>query len=253
MAEDAISSGIWPDRGSLPNAAVLAVAATFESDLKPAPVVEKVRELWGIETYTSQYGCSEAGTLAHECRHHRGYHINEADTLVELIDPDSQEPVQAGGSGEVVLTALSGPRGFLPIRYGTNDVAAWIDHTPCICGRKSSRMGPIIGRRDHQLKIRGQTIFPELLLQVVDESRLARHAAIGIRKNELQADEATILIVPEDGLSGEQVLKQLEAVLTRHVPVLPGLTIIEESALHGLEETELRRTNGVKVPRILRI
>ncbi len=253
MAEEAVAAGLWPDRASLPKAAVFAVAATFDSGLAPAPVVEKVCELWGIEAYTSQYGCSEAGTLAHECMYHRGYHVNETDTLIELIDPETQAPTAPGSAGEVVITALSLPRGFLPIRYGTNDIAAWIDHEPCPCGRRSARLGPIIGRRDHQLKIKGQTIFPELLLQIVDESRLAKHAAIGIRKNELQADEATILIVPSAGLSGDEVVQQLQARLTRHVPVLPKVATIEESTLRELEETELRRTNGVKVPRILRI
>lgn len=251
MAEEGIDSGIWPDRTSLPNAAVFAVAATFDRNLTPSPVVQKVRELWGIEEYTSQYGCSEAGTLAHECVHHRGYHVNEHDTWIELIDPDSHTPAAVGQPGEVVLTGLSLPRGFLPIRYGTNDIAAWLDAAPCICGRTSARLGPIIGRRDHQLKIKGQTIFPELLLQIVDESRLAKHAAIGIRKSALQADEATILVVPSPGLSGGEVVHRVELALARHVPVLPTVTVIDEHALRELEEKEMHRTNGVKVPRIL--
>jgi len=251
MAEEALDSGIWPDTATLPKAAVFAVAATFDADLQPAPVVRKVQELWGIAEYTSQYGCSEAGTLAHECSHHRGYHVNAGDNLIELIDPETQAPTAPGQSGEVVITALTVPRGFLPIRYGTNDVAAWIDHAPCACGRTSGRLGPIIGRRDHQLKIKGQTLFPELLLQIVDESQLARHSAIGIRKNALGADEATILVVPRPGLPGDDVVHRLEATLTRHVPVLPRVAVIEESELRALEEQELRRTNGVKVPRIL--
>jgi hypothetical protein len=44
---------------------------------------------------------------------------------------------------------------------------------------------------------------------------------------------------------------RLEAILTRHVPVLPRLSLIEESQLRALEERELQRTNGVKVPRVL--
>lgn len=251
MAEDAIANGLWPDRALLPRAAVFAVAATFQSDLLPAPVVQRVQELWGIETYTSQYGCSEAGTLAYECGHHRGYHINDGDNLIELIDPDTGAACGPGQAGEVVITALALPRGFLPIRYGTNDIAAWIDHRACDCGRTSSRLGPVIGRRDHQLKIKGQTLFPELLLQVVDESRLARHCAIGVRKTELGADEATILVVPAEGVDGGDLVHRLEAILTRHVPVLPRLSLIEESQLRALEERELQRTNGVKVPLVL--
>jgi hypothetical protein len=45
MAEEGLESGMWPDRGVLPKAAVFAVAATFDRDLGPAAVVEKVREL----------------------------------------------------------------------------------------------------------------------------------------------------------------------------------------------------------------
>jgi phenylacetate-CoA ligase len=250
MAEEGIESGLWPATSTLPKAAIFAVAATFEASLEPTPVVAKVCDLWGIEAYTSQYGCSEAGTLAHECRHHRGYHVNEADTLIELIDPETQAPAPPGSAGEVVITALSLPRGFLPIRYGSGDIAAWFDPEPCACGRTSGRLGPIIGRRDHQLKLRGQTVFPELLLEVVDQSHLAKHAAIGIRKNELEADEATILIVPKASLPADEVVSRIEKILAQHLPVLPKVSLIDESDLRQMEETEMHRTNGVKVPRI---
>jgi phenylacetate-CoA ligase len=240
MAEEGLENGIWPDPAALPHAAVFAVAAAFEPDLEPSPVVAKVFELWGIETYT----------LAHECRFHRGYHINESDTLIELIDPHTQAPGGPGSAGEIVITGLSLPRGFLPIRYGTGDIAAWLDFEPCPCGRTSARLGPIIGRRDHQLKLNGQTVFPELLLEILDESPLTRHAAIGIRKNELEADEATVLVVPRPGITADGIRKQLEKRLAQYLPVLPEIRLIEEDTLRAMEEAEMRRTNGVKIPRV---
>ncbi|QLH38582.1 MAG: phenylacetate--CoA ligase family protein [Defluviicoccus sp.] len=250
MAEEGIASGLWPDTSTLPKAAIFAVAATFEADLRPSPVVDKVSELWGIEAYTSQYGCSEAGTLAHECRHHRGYHINEADTLIELIDVETQLPALPGNAGEVVITALSLPRGFLPIRYGTGDIAAWLDPAPCPCGRTSARLGPIIGRRDHQLKLKGQTVFPELLLEVVDQTHLTKHAAVGICKNALEADEVTVMIVPTADLPADEVVGRIEKILAQHLPMLPKVSLIEESDLRRMEERKCTRTNGVKIPRI---
>ena len=58
-------------------------------------------------------------------------------------------------------------------------------------------------------------------------------------------------MVPAEGVDGGDLVHRLEAILTRHVPVLPRLSLIEESQLRALEERELQRTNGVKVPRVL--
>ena len=45
------------------------------------------------------------------------------------------------------------------LRYRTADIAA-VDAAPCACGRTLARMGPVHGRRDDMLILRGVNATP---------------------------------------------------------------------------------------------
>lgn len=94
--------------------------------------------------------------------------------IVEVIDPETLEPVSKGVDGELVFTSLT--KEAMPvIRYRTGDIAS-LDKTPCLCGRTTVRMSRVKGRIDDMLIIRGVNIFPseiENVLLSVDE--LAPH------------------------------------------------------------------------------
>jgi phenylacetate-CoA ligase len=53
------------------------------------------------------------------------------------------------------------------VRYRTGDFAA-IHRQPCRCGRHTLRIGPIVGRQGHKLKLKGTTLFPSTLKAVLD-------------------------------------------------------------------------------------
>jgi phenylacetate-CoA ligase len=113
------------------------------------------------------YGLSEiiGPGVAAECEAAAGSHINEDHFLVEVLDRDTAEPVAAGAPGELVITTLT--KQALPLlRYRTADIAA-VDVAPCACGRTLARMGPVHGRRDDMLILRGVNLYPSEIEHVL--------------------------------------------------------------------------------------
>jgi len=96
--------------------------------------------------------------VAFECQYQNGMHIWEDNFIVEIIDPDTLEPVPDGEEGELVLTTLL--RDGMPIlRYRTKDLTRIIPG-PCECGRTHARIERIKGRTDDMLILKGVNIFP---------------------------------------------------------------------------------------------
>jgi phenylacetate-CoA ligase len=107
------------------------------------------------------YGLSEVmgpGVSA-ECLESRdGAHVNEDHFLVEVVDPQSGQPLPEGEVGELVFTTLT--KEALPLlRYRTGDLAS-LTREPCVCGRTFARMSRVLGRTDDMLIIRGVNVFP---------------------------------------------------------------------------------------------
>lgn len=113
------------------------------------------------------YGLSEilGPGVAYECEHQCGMHINEDMFIAEIIDPETEEVLPYGESGELVFTTLT-KEGFPLIRYRTRDICTLIAE-PCKCGRTSIRMKKPQGRSDDMLIIRGVNVFPSQIEEVL--------------------------------------------------------------------------------------
>jgi phenylacetate-CoA ligase len=107
------------------------------------------------------YGLSEmcGPGVAAECIEARdGLHVHEDHFLVEIIDPESGEPLPEGGEGELVFTTLA--KEAMPLlRYRTGDIAS-LTLEPCVCGRTTGRIRGLRGRRDDMITIRGVNLYP---------------------------------------------------------------------------------------------
>jgi phenylacetate-CoA ligase len=110
--------------------------------------------------------------LAGECDCACGLHVNEDHLLLEVIDPDSGEPLDYGEQGELVITTLT--KEALPVfRYRTRDLTA-LDPARCDCGRTLVRMRKVRQRTDDMLIIRGVNVYPsqiEAVLAGIEEVR----------------------------------------------------------------------------------
>ena len=119
----------------------------------------KVQDFFGIKAFNS-YGLSEMNGpgVAFECPEMNGMHIWEDAYLVEIVDPDTLEPLPPGSKGEMLLTTLS--REAMPIiRYRTKDLTSLVPGE-CACGRTHARIARITGRSDDMMILKGVNIFP---------------------------------------------------------------------------------------------
>lgn len=126
----------------------------------------KIEALFGIDVYNC-YGLSELNGpgVAFECVHKGGMHLWEDSYIMEIIDPDTLEPLPDGETGELVLTTLR-RRATPLIRYRTRDLTTIIPE-PCPCGRTHRRIARIKGRTDDMLIINGVNVFPSQIEEVI--------------------------------------------------------------------------------------
>ncbi len=115
------------------------------------------------------YGITEVigPGMGYECEEKQGYHLAADYFLAEIIDPKTLRPLPPGQIGELVVTTLSIKANPL-IRFRTGDLTQLLD-SPCPCGRTTPRIGPIVGRCDGRLSIRGIKISLDYLEELLRE------------------------------------------------------------------------------------
>ena len=129
---------------------------------KFTPAVKKALKEYGL-TCQDLYGTAE-GHVAFECEYTNGYHMLD-ECLWEIVEPKTGRPLGPGEQGELVGTSLN-YRGFPLLRFGTGDLAYYIDDS-CPCGRTSYRIGPLLGRVEDTVKVRGAWVFPRQVEEVM--------------------------------------------------------------------------------------
>src|SRR6266542_117964 len=150
----------------------------------------KLEEAWGGIDACDIYGLSEVmgPGVAAECREGKGaLHVFDDHFLPEVVDPQTGEPVEPGGQGELVLTTLT--KEALPvIRYRTGDVTSFVDGD-CPCGRTHRRIKRFSGRVDDMLVIRGVNVFPsEIEAVILDDAALGGQYAIVVDRREIMLE-----------------------------------------------------------------
>jgi phenylacetate-CoA ligase len=143
-----------------------------------------LQNIWNCRVHT-HYGLTEMGLgVAVECAARNGYHFNEADLLLEVVDPQTGKAVEPGMEGELVFTTLC--REAMPlIRYRTHDISSIITE-PCPCGSHSLlKFSAIKKRMESILRTQsGDELYPALLDDLLFEiSGLVDYQAI-LERNE---------------------------------------------------------------------
>jgi len=115
------------------------------------------------------YGLSEVmgPGVATECKCKCGLHVQEDHFIPEIIDPQTEEVLPPGSTGELVFTTIT-KDGLPLIRYRTRDISS-ITYEKCDCGRTLVRMNKVTGRTDDMLIIRGVNVFPSQIESVLLE------------------------------------------------------------------------------------
>jgi phenylacetate-CoA ligase len=127
-----------------------------------------IEESWGAKCY-DHAGATEVGAFGFECQTQPGgIHINEDEFIAEVIDPATQQPVEPGSEGELVITNL-GRLGSPLIRYRIGDLVR-PGLQPCPCGRPFILLeGGVLGRADDMTIVRGVNVFPSAVENLLRE------------------------------------------------------------------------------------
>ncbi len=210
---------------------------------------KRIEEMFGVRAFNS-FGLSEMNGpgVAFECEYQDGLHIWEDAYIVEIIDPDTLEPVPDGEYGELVMTTLD--RQAMPlIRYRTRDITRILPGK-CECGRTHRRLDRITGRSDDMFIIKGCNVFP---MQV--EGVLMRIPEVGsdymITLETLNGNDEMIVEVEvkKDWFKGDirrldVLTKQITAQIRDEVLTKPIVKLVEQGTLPKSEGKAVRVTDN---------
>jgi phenylacetate-CoA ligase len=168
----------------------------------------RIESAWGARLL-DHTGMTETGPLGIEClAHPGGLHLLETECLVEVIDPDTAQPVPAGTEGELVLTTLD-RLGSPLVRYRSGDIVC-VDPRPCPCGRELVRLdGGIRGRVDDMIVLRGNNLHPSAVQTILH--RLPELAEFRMEVDRTEAlPVLRIEVEPHPGAAGDALAERVE-------------------------------------------
>lgn len=143
-------------------------AGVFGAEPWSEQMRKEIEARLGIQAFDI-YGLSEiiGPGVSCECQEKSGLHVHEDHFYVEIIDPETGDPLPEGEKGEIVYTTLT-KEAFPGIRYRSRDITR-LYREPCRCGRTLIKMEKVTGRSDDMLIIRGVNVFPSQIEQVLME------------------------------------------------------------------------------------
>lgn len=205
----------------------------------------RIERIWGIKVYNS-YGLSEicGPSVAFECPEQTGLHLWEDRFLMEIVDPQTGEPLPDGEEGELVLTTLQ--RAATPLlRYRTRDLTRILPG-PCPCGRTHGRLDRIKGRSDDMLIINGVNVFPlQVEKALVRIPSLGNNYVIEVRTENFMDKMHVSVELGRDAFQGTlPELERLQARVTEELKaelgVTPVVKLVEAGSLPATEGKAIR-------------
>jgi phenylacetate-CoA ligase len=191
---------------------------------------------------TDNYGLSEVmgPGVAGECQECHGLHISEDHFYIEVLNPETLEPVLPGEVGELVITTLT-KEAFPVIRYRTRDLTRLLPE-PCPCGRTFVRMNRMLGRSDDMLIIKGVNVFPTQIETVLFEIEGTEPHYSLIVERENNEDKLTVQVEVVESIFFDEMKKQ--KALIEHIKKRLASDLGVGVEVKLVEDRSLERFNG---------
>lgn len=129
--------------------------ALVSAEPLPAALRNTFVEKYGI-SIVNTYATAELGLLAYNTTEGIAMDLL-AQPIIQVVDPDTGQHVNAGEVGEVVVTNFS--QIYPLIRFGTGDMAIHMDPNP-EDSQQDDRQIILVGRRGDAVKVRGMFVHP---------------------------------------------------------------------------------------------
>lgn len=192
-----------------------------EQDFSLNLLGNRIKEKWDVDLFAT-YSSTEMGATFSECPYGCGGHVHPELIIVEIIGDDNL-PVKDGEVGEVVVTTL-GVEGMPLLRFRTGDMSCKITEQ-CKCGRNSYRLTPLVGRKNNMIKLKGTTIYPPAINDVLDNTPYVINYVVEVRNSFAGTDE----VVVKAGVASAQpfdVIKDLKDRFRSRIRVAPIVEIL---------------------------
>ena len=195
---------------------------------------KRIEEMMGVKAYNS-FGMSEmcGPGVAFECKEQNGLHIWEDYYIVEIVDPQTLEPVPDGEVGEMVLTTIN--REAMPLlRYRTRDLTRILPGD-CPCGRQHKRLDRMKGRSDDMIILKGVNIFPiqieKILMQFSEVSSNYLITLIEEDDNDNMIVEVELNAQTDDYQMLAKLTKEITRRLKDEILITPKVKLVSKNSL----------------------
>jgi phenylacetate-CoA ligase len=166
-----------------------------------------------------------------ECSHGKGGHLLSELIHVEILDSGNQ-PVPPGQPGEIVITTL-GVEGMPLVRYKTGDIASMFEE-PCACGRTTPRIGPIVGRLQNMIKLKGTTVYPPAVVETIHEQPGINDYVIEIYADEFKTDRIKVWLAVDDSMQPTIQEKLIERFQST-IKVTPDMVFVPQREIEIMQ------------------
>lgn len=191
---------------------------------------KKITQAWPIRLY-STYASTEMQTAFTECSAGRGGHHHPELIILELLD-ENGNLAAPGQPGEVTITTL-GVEGMPLLRYKTGDIAH-IHDDKCTCGRNTVRVGPVLGRKQQMIKLKGTTLYPPGIFDMLNQFVLVKDYVVEAFTGDLGTDELRLHVSVQDELQ-PQAQHALQSIFQSRLRVVPEFNFISAKEIEGLQ------------------
>lgn len=196
----------------------------------------RIKEKWDVELFAT-YSSTEMGATFSECPYECGGHVHPELIIVEIIGEDDV-PVKDGEVGEVVITTL-GVEGMPLLRFRTGDMSSKVIEQ-CKCGRNSYRLTPIVGRKNNMIKLKGTTIYPPAINDVLDNTPYVVNYVVIVQNSFAGTDEVIVKV----GVAGNpaiDVIKDLKDRFRSRIRVAPIVEVLSPEDVNKLNNPSNNR------------
>lgn len=203
---------------------------------------ESIAETWGNPELFDWYGVGDTGTIAAEGPDHQGMHVWEDAQYLEILDPDSNQPVVKGEVGNMVVTCLYKDDVYPIIRFNTHDITCEeAGENPS--GMPFKRIRGFMGRSDNMVKLRGINIYPQGVGPMLEEREefLGEFICKAIRDQNGRDDMLVMVEVSSDEGNRETLLTEYKALLKRKIGIEVQVEFKRAGELTPLTQVDVRQ------------
>ena len=216
----------------------------YGSERSSRSMRQKISELFGgaelfdITGLTELYGpgtgieCSD-----HDCIHYWGDYY-----ILEILDPETLQPVPEGEWGEMVVTSLC-KEGAPLIRYRTRDITRIIPGT-CSCGNPLPRHSRIKGRSDDTIKFRGVNIYPSSIDTILSAvPGLGSEYQIHLTRDAAERGQMRLVVERAEGVDAKrspELIHEVKHQIKKQLLVSVEVELVDYASLPRSEKKSQR-------------